>query len=915
MYPHVRQPRTRWPRFEHQPEPRLKTRAHLQPAVSTTRERAPQPVGPTRYWNLVPARKLAQLLLAVGLLTAAALLALLAGPHSSRSSTTDGDPYRAPAVVDTNPSPKIVETTITATPATVDIGQGVKAHALTFNGSIPGPTFRLDVGDTAIVHFRNQLGEETGIHWHGVEVANAIDGTPVTHNQVKPGGTFRYQFTVTRPGVYWYHPHHHGSNNQVFKGMYGMIVVRDPLERLPEVNDLLPPPDRTLRIALGDTTVCKAPGSNDAVTYAPGLPHVSGGPLPAQGPPTPKDLCETHPVDVHGMPRAPFAAGDIPNIQQADALANPTNEGQTVLTNGVNVGARTGTPENPGVLVPGAKTFPVIGNQQVRLQLVNASTTRYVRLRLTTPSGAQSTLLRIGGEGGLLDKSRIEGGLQGTFSYDTQYTRGEIVLPPGGRADVLARMRQGSFGGQPPEVGVYTLWTEDYLRSATKFAGLPTVPVMHFQVSPPATNTFDGILFSNTPIRPAFDPVETLSATVFTPLDPAGFPTPKPGLASPQIGLTVDAAGFGIDGVHGAHDHGDDFMRAPHAPSTRYLQPGRTYTLSVANQTASRHPFHLHGFSIQPLDLTRAGHSVPIYTFDYHEFVDTIDIPPGHILRYRVRIDRRPLAGDADPTKGGELGRWVMHCHIFSHAEDGMISELVVTGNLLDHERPQITIDNVDITGIRGRTATASGTYADPDGDTVAFRVRDADTNETLGTITKDGTDHGRWTWTYPVTATDHDRRVKIQQFDDKLDFNQMVLDLHVEDPPTPTPTPTPTATPTPTGTPTPTPAPSGGQPQPQTTPPAADRTAPVIRGVRVKRLARATGVRVRLSERARLTVTIRRRGHRVARVSRAGVPGRNTLRVRKPLRPGCYAVIARAVDAAGNGARPVKVRLRIRRR
>ena len=118
---------------------------------------------------------------------AAAALALLAGPDSSRSSTKDGDPYHAPGAVDTNASPKIFETTITAQPATVDIGQGVKARALTFNGSIPGPTLRLDVGDRVIVHFRNQLDEETGIHWHGVEVPNPIDGTPLTQDQVKPG--------------------------------------------------------------------------------------------------------------------------------------------------------------------------------------------------------------------------------------------------------------------------------------------------------------------------------------------------------------------------------------------------------------------------------------------------------------------------------------------------------------------------------------------------------------------------------------------------------------------------------------------------------------------------------------------------------------------------------------------------------
>jgi hypothetical protein len=67
------------------------------------------------------------------------------------------------------------------------------------------------------------------------------------------------------------------------------------------------------------------------------------------------------------------------------------------------------------------------------LQLLNASTTRYMRLRLTSPSGEESKLPRIGGEGGLLDKARIEGGLECTFGYDTQFGECETVLPPGGR--------------------------------------------------------------------------------------------------------------------------------------------------------------------------------------------------------------------------------------------------------------------------------------------------------------------------------------------------------------------------------------------------------------------------------------------------------------------------------------------------
>ena len=145
-------------------------------------------------------------------------------------ATSGGDPYSVPVIVDTNPDPNIVETTIVADEATVDIGNGVMAHAQTFNGQLPAPAFNLKVGDTVIVHFENHLDHPTGIHWHGIELANASDGTPLTQNQVAPGGSFLYKFRVSRPGIYWYHPHHHASTNQVFKGLYGPIVITDPNE-------------------------------------------------------------------------------------------------------------------------------------------------------------------------------------------------------------------------------------------------------------------------------------------------------------------------------------------------------------------------------------------------------------------------------------------------------------------------------------------------------------------------------------------------------------------------------------------------------------------------------------------------------------------------------------------------------------
>ena len=117
----------------------------------------------------------------------------------------------------------------------------------------------------------------SSIHWHGIELNNQSDGTEVTQAAVAPGGTFTYDFTVTRPGIFWYHPHHHSSTNQVAKGLYGSIIVEDKYgyEATLRNNGVIPSVDQTMTLVLSDITVCKAPGSNP-VTFDGTLPHVSG---------------------------------------------------------------------------------------------------------------------------------------------------------------------------------------------------------------------------------------------------------------------------------------------------------------------------------------------------------------------------------------------------------------------------------------------------------------------------------------------------------------------------------------------------------------------------------------------------------------------------------------------------------------
>src|SRR5262245_39324214 len=390
-----------------------------------------------------------------------------------------GNPYIVNVAVDTNPDPKIFETTIVADEATFDTGNGKMAHVQAFNGSVPGPEFRLNVGDTVIVHFENKLDNEvTGIHWHGVELANASDGTPLTQNQVPPGGKFLYKFIVPRPGIFWYHPHHHASTNQVFKGLIGSIIVHDPNERALQKSGVLPPESQTYTLAVNDTTICKAPGHNDAETYntdpnkGPVLPHVSGAPLARQADPTPVQLCETQAIDDQGNPRGPFAAGDIPNVQKA-GTAGRVNEGQTVLTNGAHVGGRAGQPSAPGALEAGANTLDVLAGQGLRLHLGNETVVRFFRLILTDNSGNQIPIVRVGGQGGILDKAVVEGGTVNGFDF--KYGKGELLLDPGDRQDVVVAIPQTA-------TGVLTLWTEDFERTGQGFANIPTVPVAHFKV-------------------------------------------------------------------------------------------------------------------------------------------------------------------------------------------------------------------------------------------------------------------------------------------------------------------------------------------------------------------------------------------------------------------------------------------------
>jgi len=85
----------------------------------------------------------------------------------------------------------------------------------------------------------------TNLHVHGLQTVPHIFAPIGTSDPtaemvaIRPGHDFLYHFPIPSDhpsGLHWYHPHHHGSTDvQVSGGMAGLIVVRGPIDEVPEI--------------------------------------------------------------------------------------------------------------------------------------------------------------------------------------------------------------------------------------------------------------------------------------------------------------------------------------------------------------------------------------------------------------------------------------------------------------------------------------------------------------------------------------------------------------------------------------------------------------------------------------------------------------------------------------------------------
>jgi FtsP/CotA-like multicopper oxidase with cupredoxin domain len=113
---------------------------------------------------------------------------------------------------------------------------GVIEQAYAYNGMIPGPTLRAELGDRVRIILHNELPEATTMHSHGLIVPPNMDGVPViSQDAILPGESFTYEFEIRNTGSHMYHSHFNAAE-QVPMGLLGAFVIGDAADPLVDVD-------------------------------------------------------------------------------------------------------------------------------------------------------------------------------------------------------------------------------------------------------------------------------------------------------------------------------------------------------------------------------------------------------------------------------------------------------------------------------------------------------------------------------------------------------------------------------------------------------------------------------------------------------------------------------------------------------
>jgi FtsP/CotA-like multicopper oxidase with cupredoxin domain len=202
------------------------------------------------------------LIAGAGRLTVAGQSATPEADHGDHADTDDGalipaaGPWESADLVEPEVRRSVdglLETELHVRYAYADAG-GYRLFMRTYEETIPGPTLRVQPGDTLRIRLHNELPPNrveapldedlphllntTNFHFHGSHVSPEGISDNI-FRVMEPGQSYDIEIAIpddhTR-GTYWYHPHHHGGADiQIASGMAGAIVVEGDFADVPEI--------------------------------------------------------------------------------------------------------------------------------------------------------------------------------------------------------------------------------------------------------------------------------------------------------------------------------------------------------------------------------------------------------------------------------------------------------------------------------------------------------------------------------------------------------------------------------------------------------------------------------------------------------------------------------------------------------
>ena len=126
------------------------------------------------------------------------------------------------------------------------VAEGIVRGVWTFDGTVPGPVIRVQVGDTVRIHLTSRPPKLPGlaalmhpavnVDPHAVDFHTSTASPDDQMTPIKPGEERTYEFTAEYAGVWMYHGAAEPALQEIASGMYGMMIVEpkgglDPVDQ------------------------------------------------------------------------------------------------------------------------------------------------------------------------------------------------------------------------------------------------------------------------------------------------------------------------------------------------------------------------------------------------------------------------------------------------------------------------------------------------------------------------------------------------------------------------------------------------------------------------------------------------------------------------------------------------------------